>query len=219
MKELPLLFSAPMIQAILAGNKTQTRRIVKPQPFVDAHGNACWNGRCFGQDFNGPLFKALVSPFPCSKTKRVICPYGKPGDQIWVKETWQAAIGWDNTKPREIARNSPIFFPADNTVTHADGWDEAEPKQYGKLRPSIFMPRWASRIQLEITGIRIERLQDCSDADTIEEGIDRTNTSIPGYAKARYEKLWESINGSGSWEENPWVWVIEFRVIKPQPEK
>ncbi|MBL8506611.1 MAG: hypothetical protein JNJ51_09665, partial [Methylobacillus glycogenes] len=196
MKERPILFSAPMVQAILAGGKSQTRRVVKiPGVMPRTSFTITSPDESMIQLDDGTFHYlstgAMSGPYQC--------PYGRVGDQIWVKETWQAAIGWDNTKPREIARNSPIFFPADNTVTHADGWDEAEPKQYGKLRPSIFMPRWASRIQLEITGIRIERLQDCSDADAIEEGIDRTNTSIPGYAKARYEKLWESINGSGSW--------------------
>ena len=77
------------------------------------------------------------------------------------------------------------------------------------------MPRWASRIQLEITDIRVERLQDISDDDALEEGVDRTNTSIKGYARQRFQNLWQKINGVDSWDQNPWVWVIEFERIKP----
>lgn len=213
MKVRPILFSAPMVRAILDGSKTQTRRVVKqfdPPP----------------SDLRIPDDIAFFDD--SGSVYRTKCPYGQPGDRLWVREAWRAARGWDKTKPALIPQGSPIRFEADGSAINLDAFDEDEPREYGKLRPNIFMPRWASRIDLEITGVRVERLQECSEADAIAEGLkplgdeeDRTwsvdGTSFTEHEDPRdtYRDLWESINGPGSWNANPWVWVIEFRRIKP----
>lgn len=192
MKEKPILFSAPMVRAILDGRKTQTRRVVKKAIPDESFINAPYNGFAFVGQFNGGTYTV---PF--------LCPYGQPGDRLWVRETWQTYKEFDRVRPNDISNQSEIQYPA----TY-DGWDS-------RKRPSIHMPRWASRITLEITNVRVERLQDITDADALAEGVDQTNTSIGGYATERFKRLWQSINGQGSWAANPWVWVIEFKRIKP----
>lgn len=219
MKERPILFSAPMVRAILDGRKTQTRRVVKPQPYVDAQGNACWNGTNFGQDARGPHIQALASPLPSSKTGRVRCPFGKPGDRLWVRETFQPlfADGVENhwETDWQTGEGYKISYPATDGVQEFidldDGLSDA-------CKPSIHMPRWASRILLEITAVRVERLNDISEDDAIAEGTPGGHGAIPGYGYAatpgeHYHWLWESINGAGSWDANPWVWVIEFKKV------
>lgn len=205
MKERPLLFSAPMVRAYLAGMKTQTRRIVKDTDVRDvgAFGIAAYvtsravkeRGRTIG---NRDITKT--------------CPYGGPGDRLWVKETFVYRTKHNRYYYRA---NHPVHDP----YAH-DGW-----------RPSIFMPRKASRITLEITEVRIERLQEISEEDACAEGAPMlvvghgTITpddlkAEPGYwspnlYRAGYEDLWESINGPGSWEANPWVWAISFPRFAP----
>lgn len=221
MKERPILFSAAMVQAILAGNKTQTRRAVK-LPHENRLG--VWEKTTMGgpnmRDSKGNTHPEVEALYHTRTGDCITCPHGEPGDQIWVKESWKAAMGWDSIKPSEIDPHAPILFPADGAEKHGESWDDDEPKQYGKLRPSIFMPRWASRIQLEITGIRVERLQDCSELDAISEGcistavLNEAKDDYTGlYAQEHYRILWESINGSGSWDKNPFVWVIQFKRI------
>ena len=183
MTDRPILFSAPMVRAILAGTKTQTRRVVKPahkawmdQPVTHQLGE--WDKR--------PL------------------PYGKPGDRLWVRETWQAVSG--NDRARHIMTHPR---PDRGWLEYAATPRDDEPAY--KWRPSIHMPRWASRITLEVTGVRVERLQDISEADAISEG-----TPFPcGGWVGGYQKLWESIHGPGSWDLNPWVWVVEFKRVTP----
>ena len=153
MKERPILFSAPMVRAILDGTKTQTRRVVKPQPYVDAVGNACWNGANFGQSADKvPHFQSLASPLPSSKTGRVRCPFGAPGDRLWVREAWRTVAEADPIPPRDMDEAFRLWFEVD--APHQPG--------AGKYRPPMFMPHWASRITLEITGVRVEQLQDIS---------------------------------------------------------
>ncbi|HSH72372.1 MAG TPA: hypothetical protein VK974_04865 [Methylophilaceae bacterium] len=221
-KEKPILFSAPMVRAILDGSKTQTRRMINPQPFIDAQGNFCWNGFCFGQDSSGnPRSDTLASPLPNSKTGKISCPYGKQDDQLWVKETWQGyrqvSIEYDEWEEMDSPkdRHDYDFKP----VYRADG--KSDPN---KWLPSIFMPREFSRIQLEIVSVRVERLNDCSPQDAIDEGIHWRGDKFIGVLDVTpertgpvmaYQDLWESINGAGSWDKNPWVWVIEFKVVKP----
>lgn len=234
MKERGMLFSKSMVLALLDGSKTQTRRIVKPQPTIDAQGNFCWNGWNFGQTFEGPRIQAIASPLPSSKTKKVHCPYGKPGDRIWVRET-----GWERPErsPKMLREGADTW---ERYYYDADGWTDLEHDQFKewgfKRRPCIHMPRWASRIDLEITGVRVERLQDISEADAKAEGIEsafdgtrwRMYDHCDGEEKSlyvgprwtidpirSYKSLWLSINGAGSWDANPWIWVIEFRRVKP----
>lgn len=212
MKARPILFSAPMVRALLDGMKTQTRRTVKPQPnnnpakhhpitpYNTPNGEWNWVLAATGH--------GTGDPFPC--------PYGKPGDLLWVRETFVQGHEYDD-------HDMPIYDGEEMRITtwyRASNpdlrWDHYYEKDHDlpPWKPSIHMPRRASRITLEISGVRVERLQDISDADAIEEGVDRTNTSIAGYAKERYRRLWESINGEGSWELNPWVWVLDFTVHK-----
>lgn len=199
MKERPILFSAPMVRAILDGTKTQTRRIVKHPA---AEGKSGWHPTTTGWQY-----------LP-GGSERPVCPYGRPGDRLWVREThapaadcwgaWERRMCMDSTGPAPI-----IHYQADGGDPFIERW-----------RPSIHMPRWASRINLEITSVRVERLQDISEADAIAEGIsksDRTGGWLPGNCAApewAYRELWEQINGAGSWEANPWVWVVEFRRIE-----
>lgn len=210
MKERPILFSAPMVRAILDGRKTQTRRVIKPQPTIDRSGNFCWNGSNFGQDFNGPRIQAIASPIPSSRTKRVLCPFGKPGDRLWVRESfWGCDLPGYGDQP---------------CVVYVDEWSdktyqptEARPwaRKFGHI-PSIHMPRDCSRINLEIAGVRVERLQDISEDDAMAEGV-TVKPCKPSRAcrmgSDAYAELWETINGAGSWDANPWVWVVEFRRI------
>lgn len=180
MKERPILMKAEMVRATLDGSKTQTRRLVKFQE----HG--CLTGDC-------PHSKQSE----CEATLLAECPYGRPGDRLWVKETFFPTDPW-------------VAFK-DGTQMHRDGsYYKGNGKPIGpvKWKPSIFMPRWASRIDLEITAVRVERLQSISEEDAENEGCKRPFCSD-------YKTLWESINGWGSWAQNPYVWVITFRRIKP----
>lgn len=230
-RERPILFSAPMVRALMAGTKTQTRRAIKPQPYVDAQGNFCWNGSNFGQDFSGPHIQAIASPLPTSKTGRVRCPYGKRGDRLWVRETWMDLQGTGVEHRSQADGKLQRYAYGADTPPGSYG-DECR-KDFGlKWRPSIHMPRWASRITLEVTGVRVERLQDISEADAAAEGIEPIEGSreMPGpnhfsvrevggwanfpTAQEAYRYLWESINGPASWDANPWVWVVEFRRVE-----
>ena len=199
MKESPILFSAPMVRALLAGTKTQTRRIFKPDRMTwDA------NGRYTTYAMRGGELSTTGSgPFKPSSWLHY-CPYGQPGeDRLYVRETWAAPHAYDHLPPRLIPQDARIHYAA------------TEDRGGLLWRPSIHMPRWASRITLEVTGVRVERLQDISEADAEAEGIDfirhYPDADETLTAKVLYEVLWESINGPGSWEANPWVWVIDFR--------
>jgi hypothetical protein len=204
MKERPILFSAPMVRAILAGTKTQTRRIVKPTPqMVTDRSIQPWDGEA--ADLLGLLTKT---------GKR--CPYGQPGDRLWVRETHAPQAdcwgSWERWIRGEGGPAPIIRYAA----------DREKPAFVERWRPSIHMPRWASRITLEITGVRVERLKAISEADAAAEGV---ATWAPGalspdgqaaYPSEQYQWLWQSINGAESWHADPWVWVVEFRPV-PSP--
>ena len=203
MKERPILFSAPMVRAILDGSKTQTRRVVKPQPqMVTNHTISTWDG------------PPAALQYQLERMGRG-CPYGKPGDRLWVRE---AFLGWYKTADKSFSHVAAY---------RADGYELEASERW---TPSIHMPRAASRITLEVTGVRVERLQDISEADAIAEGIDRApSMGKPGafqwcdYRLPRdpsewfndpvrsYQSLWDLINGPGSWDANPWVWVVELK--------
>ena len=193
MKERPIIFSAPMVRAILAGTKTQTRRVVKLKPWQqieERDGGAPWPWM-YDDDRAGDHW--------------LPCPYGQAGDRLWVRESFcdarQAAAG------RVLYRSSGDI---------ACGW-----------KPSIHMPRQFSRITLEVTAVRVERLQDITEADAVAEGVTpkwepgcsgRLMEAIGGFsfrpAASAYADLWESLHGPGSWDANPWVWVVEFKRIQ-----
>lgn len=201
MKERPILFSGSMVRAILAGTKTQTRRVVKhkiigpnpPTGIFDWHHPRTdeWMGA------HGGGIK-----FGLTNAAR-LCPYGQPGDRLWVREAFYVGV-----------EGGPIYRACIDQGL-ADFVDAVR-KRYGeKWVPSIHMPRWASRILLEIVGVRVERLQDINEWDAIDEGVGGDVKVAPCFAVERYRALWESINGPGSWDANPWVWVVEFKRVTP----
>lgn len=199
-RERPIIFSGPMVQAVLAGRKTQTRRVVKGAPLWDtapvefSNSPGWWTDR---EDHD---------------SRR--CPYGKPGDRLWVRETFAAPWGKDYELPGGVPA---VFYRADGEPFNDDG----------RWTPSIHMPRWASRITLELTGVRVERLQDISEKDAKAEGIEEPspahgawcdpNLGREGHWSYRltFSLLWDSINGKRApWASNCWVWVLQFRVVK-----
>lgn len=202
MKERPILFSAPMVRALLDGSKTQTRRVVKPE---GAHHLFQFRGTTAAAGADEPTGEWGWCGSSHVVNKHIRCPYGQPGDRLWVREAWRVEKFIDNLAPRELAAGCSVVYEASG---EAPAWR-------GKQRPSMFMPRWMSRITLEVTGVRVERLQDISEADAKAEGC--PGTAPMGFCLSRieYRELWESINGAGSWATNPWVWVVEFKRIKP----
>jgi len=175
MKERPILFSAPMVRAILEGRKSQTRRVIKPQPL-----NVLFH--------QGQWIQASCEREP--KDIALVCPYGQPGDQLWVRETWLSLpLGG-------------LTYRATETCANVGG----------QWRPSIFMPRSASRITLEVTAIRAERVQHITEADALAEGIHCDGVTP---LKTQYAALWEYfLSKRGySWFDNPWVWVVSFRRV------
>lgn len=229
MRERPILFSGPMVRALLAGTKTQTRRVVK---HVDPDG-VVWKSAARLSGVHN-----LEGKFPESAMEW--CPYGQPGDHLWVRES-------THRRPmRHLLTGEPLAEKYDGGAYSADGADVLTPEGFDlswwysrKSCPSIHMPRFACRLVLEITGVRVERLQDISEADAIAEGIDDVTAEVApsdpefrfwrryrdggwnGYtdnAIASYASLWTEINGHGSWEANPWVWVVEFRVLHPRTD-
>lgn len=200
MKEHPILFSAPMVRALLDGTKTQTRRIVKRQPQHESTPMAYLRPE--------GLYKWVLDTGMGDGTTSdsFSCPYGQPGDRLWVRETFQQC-------PECGRLNYKSSSP-----TNCHGCD----MHLGRWYPSIHIQRIWSRITLEIISVRVERLQDISEVDAKAEGCNQigietgqvlesgTPIVIGSYA-ADYCDLWESINGKGSWDANPWVWVIEFK--------
>lgn len=208
MSEKPILFSAPMVRAILAGNKTQTRRIVKPQPSdhwaprVGRYHPTVVNKRT-GEEEPGPEIFGASDEEEGRKAKYA------PGDLLWVKEVWAQ-------------------YPVEMNPEPCDWWYRATrdvlPPGHTRWKSPIYMPREASRITLEVTAVRVERLTEISEGDAIAEGIacdgkhgwhshsGDMRHNAPSHA---FRALWESINGVGSWDLNPWVWVYECKRVKP----
>lgn len=247
-KERPILFSGPMVRAILDGRKTQTRRIVKPNHLEMVEAVLVTNGQW--------VFETL--------DYSLTTPYGKPGDSLWVRESWRIGA-WneygefcidyiaDNSARKEWLRcyDGDMFerlqMQSTDDCDKSDikmvdgGWTWKPGESPCRVRPSIHMPRWASRITLDITGVRVERLQDISKEDAMAEGLKCLTKDLPTYKygipdrdelpgnddfgwpweewkvdpRKSYKTLWEKINGPGSWDTNPWVWVIEFSVRLP----
>lgn len=203
MKERPILFSGPMVRAILEGRKTQTRRVIKPQPSY--------------QGYDGPPKLNSFGEFSYPAQRGFKCPYGQPGDRLWVRETWNA---WRQCNLEYNEWDTCGFAPSEIKERYGAVKLEyaATSESVGPWRPSIHMPRWASRITLEIMSVRVERLQDVSEEDARAEGCEWSQWSFPNSTrpgKSAYRALWESIHGHGSWDQNPWVWVVEFKEVKP----
>jgi hypothetical protein len=186
-----------MVRAILDGRKTQTRRVVKPQPQVSEQGNLM--GDWLAKPLDGMLLPKL-------QDITIHCPYGQPGDRLWVRETWAQPAALDP---------GPTVYRADYPSCVPSGFENIPPADAITWKPSIHMPRAACRLVLEVTGVRVERLNDCSERDAEAEGVfpmfpDDVCDASHVFA---YSRLWDSINGAGAWEANPWVWVVEFRRV------
>lgn len=241
-QELPILMNGAMVRATLAGTKTQTRRAVKFGKLAGSY----FEGGAAGVEFDGfriphdcglapARFSAEAVGGGAFLSEELLCPYGAPGELLWLRETFFAYGRWETRYSEKKKRNEWHFvdmtvecdrhyqYAADNPdVPLATRRGGALPGWY--KRPAIFMPRAASRILLEIVSVRVARLNDCSEADARDEGS-------PGYEegidapppegdcewsyRASFERLWESINGVGAWAANPWVWAIEFKRVTP----
>lgn len=238
----PILFSAPMVRALLAGTKTQTRRVFKLPRGASWYESMGGERSGWTSDNNGPGW---------AHVDELVCRHGRPGDRLWVRETFQYRgasydglgieeaewfrcygqggapdnwdpefpIGWEPSSHMNVRK---LIDPGEQEGDGITGW-------VTKRIPGIHMPRWASRITLEIESVRVERLQDISEADAEAEGVrqmrDGSGTWVgregPGKlvtpwlsARGAYRDLWESINGPGSWDANPWCWAITFRLLK-----
>jgi len=217
-RERGILFSGPMVRAILAGRKTQTRRAMRTS-HVGYHSFARWDG----EPFRRAMMRCLNDPGIATgnpSLRSVFCEnnrYGVPGDRLWVRETWAAG---------------GLASPDDRTPAYAVDADP-DVRRLIRWRPAILMPRWASRITLEITNVRVERAQAISAADVAAEGIDTAavqtlyrdatpkqrrelgTTLATGAPSLNWRAAWTLINGRASWDANPWVWVVEFKVVTP----
>ena len=235
MTERGMIFNGEMVRAILDGRKTQTRRIMKPQP------EPC--PRC-GHWWPSNVFKTMLHVEEEMQNGKGgwgglvgdACPFGDVGDRIWVREAYRFPASLDDVSPTGVGEMAvatgyrkpwaPTFY--EFTGTFSDGWKgfETPPKvsDAGKLRPSIHMPRWASRILLEITDVRVERLNAISQEDAQAEGMELTGWR-PTYSDPdsggevmtpydNFAELWSSIYGDESWKANPWVWVISFKRVE-----
>ncbi len=218
MKERPILFNALMVKAILEGRKTQTRRIVNEKTLRNIDlGHQL--GECYSIEDKRSKGCTYIKSF---------CPYGQVGDRLWVRETWSTVnlygeIALAYKADGEVIRvvENESFQDEDGLINYDDprlekysfaAWaDDLLEGKEGWWKPSIHMPRWASRILLEITNIRVERLNDISVEDALAEGITHKTMNCPRH---EYFQLWNNIYGEMAHELNPWVWVVEFRVVK-----
>ena len=186
----PILFSGEMVRAILDGRKTQTRRVIKPQPSAGVRRSVF-----------------VLSGLEDGHGRELRCPYGRPGDTLWVRETWASHKYMDDTKPSEFtagAQMLPVWYRADGVQS-----DER-----GKWRPSIFMPRWASRITLRVVDVRVEMLWDMTVSKMTAEGVAEIENNDK-HPLTPFITLWDSINADRghAWYTNPWVWVVEFEEV------
>ena len=207
-REKGLIFNSEMVRAILDGRKTQTRRPIK------------WKQTRFteiGEREDG-------SKWPWSEDAEHAfdfwhpCPFGSVGDRIWVRETFQGPL-FDFDLMDSYCKDSTPFEKSEFCVYKADGvpapeFYDADDELHCCWRPSIHMPRWASRILLEITGVRVERLKSISDRDALREGCSTADMKSGDCVADVFARLWASIYGSDSWNANPWVWVIEFKRVE-----
>lgn len=211
-KERPILFSGPMIAAILDGRKTQTRRTAKRLPCDDfTHAD-----RIFDPDAGREFWRLSLSDGGACQTWNVDCPYGVPGDRLWVRETWAELLFWSDDVPvveKVDAKGSQahILYRVDCPDFEWQDGDEypdvrADGTPASHWRPSIFMPRWASRLTLEITGVRVERVDSISTEDAIAEGFE---------SAADFWNTFYVLNERAPANTNPWVWVVEFRRVEP----
>lgn len=229
MKERPILFNGAMVRAILEGRKTVTRRLVKggqiPKENLAEEGRHRWSA--IGQHhprYGFCVFGETASECAQELATHAPCPYGRPGDRLWVRETTEADYSTSDcvVLSRYTADKEPVMYLANDDgvpIQAIDHWDYPRDS-----RPSIHMKRDACRILLEITGVRVERLQDISEEQAEAEGVHRdvrmwfaTDEGGPAFTwpQHAFAHLWRGINGAESWDANPWVWVVEFKRVTP----
>ncbi|BEM52786.1 hypothetical protein SME20J_14730 [Serratia marcescens] len=224
MKERPVIFNGEMVRAILDGRKTRTRRVMKHQPRQHDHQNydtAPWS------DAPPAYYNVNSADWACKYCGEGIgfdgrsvyrCPFGRVGDRLWVRETWQGPLV-DEEHLDDYRANADKFQTPEFCEYAADGgarpeFCDLDDNVRQGWRPSIHMPRWASRITLEITGVLVERLNDISDGDAIREGCSAAEMKSGDCVADVFARLWASIYGVENWRANPWVWVIEFRRLE-----
>lgn len=236
MRERPIIFNADMVRAVLDGRKTQTRRIIKVQPESNQLGLLRITDSAKRNDIGKYHWAESNATGNHVRSKLFACPFGAVGDHLWVKETWSAVshafdddglmIDYVPDRPAIAVHEKPFGngYYSGHAIYAADGgftWGDDDGCVDGRScwKPSIHMPRWASRIVLEITGVRVERLNSMTESDALSEGCHGGHGSIPGYMYSatpheHFHHLWESIYGADSWQANPWVWVIEFKRVE-----
>jgi hypothetical protein len=214
-RERGILFSGPMVAAILAGRKTQTRRVVKSEHAPDVEAWA------FADDTGLWRMGVYGEGGAAADMGGIRCPFGVPGDRLWVRETHAIVPRTAYWHDMSI----PHAEHGDEWAIYRAGWTRSPPTRW---RPSIHMPRWASHLTLEVVSVRVERLQTITEEDAVAEGVpcwvcggrtDGTSENdcacfhTKGAARDSFGVLWDSINGEGSWDANPWVWVVDFRRV------
>ncbi len=230
-KERPILYSGPMIRALLAGTKTQTRRMIKPQPCnPETFGiSPVWgSGVRRGEDRFS--IHAAFNVDGKRVDRWLPCRYGKPGDRLWVRETCRETFDIDDRRVMEYHAGGTRLIVDGPAIAHGE---HRCTSILPKWRPSIHMPRWASRITLEITDVRVQRLQEISDQAALAEGVVKVREACYVVRGSKSDKagightspvtafamLWDEINGDGAWELNPWVWAVSFKLLSPGPIK
>lgn len=231
MRERPILFNADMVRAVLDGRKMQTRRIVKWRG-LDEGLNLQFSGLRATKEAKGWVVESqsrTSSEWRCQPTP---CPFGDIGDRLWVRETWSVVshafdddglmIDYVPDRPAKAVHEKPFGrgYYSGHAIYAADGgftWGDDDGCVDGRScwKPSIHMPRWASRITLEITGVRVERLHTITLGDICKEiGCGLYDFRPATYGFQVWEELWQSIYGADSWQANPWVWVVEFKRVE-----
>lgn len=204
MNEHPILFSTEMVRAILDGRKTQTRRVIKPQP-VTLHKQ--------GVFFDDPETYVAHATTADGYDRHIKCPYGQPGDRLIVRSTWAVLPEWDACKPSDIP-------PSEVSIWFWLAGTREKPKGAGKSRPGRFIPKllWHYLPRLEVTGVRAERVKDITWQDIAAEGCppEHHMDNCNGISHAMFGYLWDSINAKRghSWDSNPWVWVVKFKRVQ-----
>jgi hypothetical protein len=228
MTDKPIIFSGPMVRALIDGRKTQTRRVLKPQPRENVFWGPEWYAPVkidnHGEEYPGADVFGIYGE---EWGQRI--PYA-PGDRLWVREAWKSDRAYDDLAPSEMGGDEPLIYVADNEVQRW-GWKPDVLSRWGRYRHARFMPRWASRLTLTVTDVRVQRLQEISDHDAWAEGVNpcEEGHACPGgpYGSCcghfdyigPFRTLWNSLHGPDAWSANPWVAAVTFTVERRNIDK